>query len=301
MYRIVGADQKQYGPISADQIRQWIAEGRVNAQTQVCAEGTQEWKPLALFPEFGLSGGAVSGAVPGEPTGPPPSQDEILARDYSLDIGRCISRAWEITSANFWPVVGVSFLVLVVQSVVNQLLGLISRPAMNAMVLNHEITAANIAIVLATNIPGMPLTAILMGGLFRYYLKLIRKQNATIGDAFSGFSNGIGQLALFGLVQGILVTLGFVLCVIPGIYLAVAWYFGLLLIADKGLPFWEAMEFSRKTVSKHWFVVFGFLLVVGLLAALGLIACCIGVFVTCAVAFLAVTFAYEDIFGRKTA
>lgn len=52
MFKIIGADQQQYGPVSADQIRQWIAEGRANGQTLVSAEGSAEWKPLESFPEF---------------------------------------------------------------------------------------------------------------------------------------------------------------------------------------------------------------------------------------------------------
>lgn len=52
MYKIIGADQKTYGPISREQILQWIAEGRANGQTQVQAEGSDEWKPLSSFPEF---------------------------------------------------------------------------------------------------------------------------------------------------------------------------------------------------------------------------------------------------------
>lgn len=52
MYRIIGADQKEYGPITADQLRAWLNEGRINAQTRACAEGTDEWKPLGSFPEF---------------------------------------------------------------------------------------------------------------------------------------------------------------------------------------------------------------------------------------------------------
>jgi hypothetical protein len=67
MYRIIGADGNQYGPISADQLRQWIAEGRANAQTKVLAEGTMEWKPLSEFPEF-----FPSASAPG-PTPLPPS------------------------------------------------------------------------------------------------------------------------------------------------------------------------------------------------------------------------------------
>jgi len=51
MYRIVGADQREYGPVSEDQVRQWIAEGRANASTIARFE-EQAWKPLSTFPEF---------------------------------------------------------------------------------------------------------------------------------------------------------------------------------------------------------------------------------------------------------
>jgi predicted nucleic-acid-binding Zn-ribbon protein len=51
-YKIIGADLMEYGPVSAEQIRQWIAEGRVNAETKLQAEGGGEWKRLAEVPEF---------------------------------------------------------------------------------------------------------------------------------------------------------------------------------------------------------------------------------------------------------
>ena len=52
MYRIIGADGREYGPIPAETLRQWIREGRANAQTQAWAEGTAQWKPLAEQVEF---------------------------------------------------------------------------------------------------------------------------------------------------------------------------------------------------------------------------------------------------------
>ena len=52
MYKIIGADQKEYGPVTAEQLRQWLAEGRVSAQTQVLPEGATEWKALGDLPEF---------------------------------------------------------------------------------------------------------------------------------------------------------------------------------------------------------------------------------------------------------
>src|SRR5580658_4687030 len=51
MYKIIGADLKEYGPVSADQLRQWITEGRVNGQTKVQAADTTEWKVMADVPE----------------------------------------------------------------------------------------------------------------------------------------------------------------------------------------------------------------------------------------------------------
>jgi hypothetical protein len=52
MYKIIGADGRQYGPVTAGQLRQWMAEGRANAQTPTLADGATEWKPLGALPEF---------------------------------------------------------------------------------------------------------------------------------------------------------------------------------------------------------------------------------------------------------
>jgi hypothetical protein len=54
MYRIIGADGREYGPISADQLRQWIAQNRANTSTPTLAEGAPEWKPLGSLPEFSM-------------------------------------------------------------------------------------------------------------------------------------------------------------------------------------------------------------------------------------------------------
>src|SRR6266850_2488316 len=70
MYRIIGADGNQYGPISAEQLRQWVAEGRANAQTKILAEGTTEWKPLSEFPEFFGTAAPPPGATPPTPSMP---------------------------------------------------------------------------------------------------------------------------------------------------------------------------------------------------------------------------------------
>src|SRR6185503_1522504 len=52
MFKIIGADQKEYGPVSTAQIRQWITDGRLNAATRAQREGTTDWQPLSAFEEF---------------------------------------------------------------------------------------------------------------------------------------------------------------------------------------------------------------------------------------------------------
>ncbi len=52
MFKILGTDQKEYGPATVEQLRQWINEGRVNAQTLARHENSLEWKPIGNFPEF---------------------------------------------------------------------------------------------------------------------------------------------------------------------------------------------------------------------------------------------------------
>jgi TM2 domain-containing membrane protein YozV len=68
MYKIIGTDGQQYGPVGADQIRRWLAENRVNAHTLVQGENSIEWKPLISFPEFAPDFKAAPPPVVGGPS-----------------------------------------------------------------------------------------------------------------------------------------------------------------------------------------------------------------------------------------
>jgi hypothetical protein len=272
MYRIRGADGKEYGPANADQIRQWIREGRVSFTTSAQLEGSTEWKPLSQYEEFA----ADLNAPPRTIAAPAPTQgqsgnadaiaNEVLARGFVVDSGSCVSRSWALVKKNFWLLVGASFVIHLIQGV----------PLVGAL-----------------------LSGPLYGGLFLLFLKLIRGQRAEFGDAFAGFSDQFVHLLLAGLVAGVLSLIGFLFCIIPGIYLAVAWCFALPLVIDKRLEFWPAMELSRKVVSHHWWQVFWLFVLSFLLSLLGLLACYVGIFVALPVTMGAFAYAYEDIFGTR--
>jgi len=74
VYKIIGADGREYGPANAGQLRQWMAEGRANAQTPTLAPGAPEWKPLGMLPEF-----AGHFAPPVPPTIGPPGPGASMA------------------------------------------------------------------------------------------------------------------------------------------------------------------------------------------------------------------------------
>ena len=48
-YRIIGSDQKTYGPIAAEKLLQWLVEGRIDWGDPAQAEGTTEWRPLSTW------------------------------------------------------------------------------------------------------------------------------------------------------------------------------------------------------------------------------------------------------------
>jgi len=274
MFKIIGGDGRQYGPITAEQLREWIAAGRANAQTQAQREGEPDWKPLSTFSEFA---DAITAKLPAQlpaPASPPPPSDtpdptalanEVLARGCDVNIGSCLGRAWDLFMADFWPILGISALMLVIVGTI----GIIAGP--------------------------------LLGGLFWYYLKKIRREPAQLGDAFAGFNQSFLQLFLGGLVASLLVSIGLMACILPGIYLAVAWKLTLPIIIDKRLGFWDAMEVSRKVANAHFFPLCILLVLSCLLNILGSLFLCVGVVFTLPLTVLAWMYAYEDLFGSADA
>ena len=108
----------------------------------------------------------------------------------------------------------------------------------------------------------MLLRGALYGGLYLVILNRIRQQPASVGDVFAGFRLAYVQLMLVGLVSALLAGIGFCFCLVPWIYLMVAWVFSIPLVADKKLEFWSAMELSRKVATRVWFPLFGLCLIV---------------------------------------
>jgi hypothetical protein len=343
MYRIIGGDGNEYGPISAEVLRQWYAEGRVNGETQVRQEGGG-WLPMSAFPEFAqLTTQKVTPPPPAAPPTPPPfpagpaaepGPTPVPEEDYDLDIGGCIGRGWGLVKGQFGITVGGFCLYTLVMFGLG-MLG--SIPLIGGL------------FSIASLFMGGPM----LGGLYYLYLRVLRGGPAQAGDLFAGFKKAFFQLFLGQLVVGLLVglclvpaavtvafvllpALGhgqilqemlhhqqvsaqevsqqlaqvkpeqwalaggvFLLCLVPAVFLKMSWLFTLPLIIDKELDFGAAMRTSWQRVNRHWWQVFGLVLVAAVVGALGLLACCVGVLVTAPIQVAAMMYAYETLFSGR--
>jgi uncharacterized membrane protein len=140
--------------------------------------------------------------------------------------------------------------------------------------------------------------ALLMGS-FLVSAKLLQGHAPQFSDFFLGF-RFFFPLLLTALVGALLTTIGFLLLIIPGIYLLVCYIFAYSLVVDRRLDFWAAMELSRSTVNPIWFGMFGFLLLLMLINLAGIVALGIGLLVTIPVTMCTLTAAYADIFGLQS-
>ena len=77
VYKIIGADGKEYGPITAEQLRQWLAEGRANLQTQVLPEGAANWTTVGQLPDFAAAAPGPGPIMPLQPMLDSPAAEQV--------------------------------------------------------------------------------------------------------------------------------------------------------------------------------------------------------------------------------
>jgi len=305
-YFVIGGDGKEYGPVTDADVRQWISEGRLNAESRVKAESDAEFRTLGLFPEFAPAFRAPGASAP--ILGPQTSAD-FLERDYELDIGGCISRGWEIYKGNFGILFASSLIALLLLGVCGAVFNLPFGNAVMAAPLALRIGYGCFYSAVLTLVSGP-----LMGGLYLVYLKTIRGQATSIGEVFAGFQRAylhlfLGSLAVSLINFACMAPFNFVwqsrvgplllqmqhmqndptgiqnilpqvlsatthslpvlfICLLPMTFFTVSFQFTLPLIIDKQMPVAEAMKTSWRMALKHWWLLFGLTVIAGLVVAL---------------------------------
>ena len=127
--------------------------------------------------------------------------ESISSRDYEFNMDRYLSRGWEIFRSYALPFVGFTLLVTILSIIVSVVL----PPPLGA---GRDGSGFN----LVANI----LSPILGAGQTIVALQIARNRPRAFSDFFGGFNHFL-PILLLSLVNGILVFLGLLLLVLPGI------------------------------------------------------------------------------------
>lgn len=333
MYKIIGGDGREYGPVSSAQILQWIAQNRANGQTMAQLEGATDYLPLAQQPEFASAFAAPSGPPPipgGGEFGPTDSAgtgpiyaagasaaatpvDRAAAaracvrRPYKLSVMDTLARGWEVVTSSFWLTVGASFVAMLANGAASSL------PFVGVVV-------------------SVCLSQVFYAGIYWLLLRVGRGESAEFADVFAGFTRAFGQLALLSVVMFFMLVallllgagpllwalyrggvfsgsqpditqmvgplLALPVLIVPLLYFSVSWIFAPLLVIDRGLGFWEAMELSRKVVGQRWFKIFFLYLAFIPLMIAGLLCFIVGIIVVSTLLYASFA-AYETAFAEQ--
>ena len=89
-YTLLGGDGQQYGPISLEQFRDWVREGRAGADTQVWRSDQPAWVTAADLPELGVPkvvAVPTSHAIPAPLAAPAYTYDPALEQQLKSGAG----------------------------------------------------------------------------------------------------------------------------------------------------------------------------------------------------------------------
>ena len=95
----------------------------------------------------------------------------------------------------------------------------------------------------------------LAAGFTRFTLRAARGEEVDVGDSMSwAFKDGMWSKSLvYGVVSSLGILIGFILLIIPGLYLMAAWVLGWFLIVEERIRPMEALARSRELVHEIGF------------------------------------------------
>ena len=221
-----------------------------------------------------------------------PSVEQALSRGYNFSIGALLSEAWQLTKGTKGIIVGgflVFYLAIFIASfIIGAVFGVLGALS--------ESIALMIVTQIVITILASAVSYPFMAGLSMVGIRRAAGQPFSFNEIFSHFGRTV-PLVITAVVMMVLIYLGMLLLIIPGLYLAVAYLLAIPLVVERGLSPWQALETSRKAISQHWFKVFGLFLLLGLIVTLSAIPLGIGLVWSIPLFVVAMGVLYRTIFG----
>lgn len=221
-----------------------------------------------------------------------PSIEEALSRGYDFNISDLLSEAWQRVKGTKGIIIGgflVFYAVLLAASfAIGGFFGLLGVVSDNPMLA----AVAELVIGIFASALAYPF----MAGINMVGVRRAADQPISFNDVFSHFGRTV-PLMITAILSILLIYLGMILLIIPGLYLGIAYILAVPLVVERGLSPWQAMEASRKAITQHWFKVFGLFLLLGLITLVSAIPLGIGLVWTIPLYVIVIGVLYRTIFG----
>ena len=203
-YFIIGGDGKEYGPVTDADIRQWIAEERLNGKSQAKSESDAEFRPLETFPEFADAFAPVMSAADAVPPLMNPEPDDSDARTVAL--GKVKSPAVGLMVAGILNVlfsilslVMIAFMPAITKRL-NAQLDQLHNPQLQAE-LHKSLENSTSAFGIASNVFGLLLSVLILWGAFK--MKSLQSYEFCMTAAILAMLPCLTPCCLVGLPLGI--------------------------------------------------------------------------------------------------
>lgn len=206
--------------------------------------------------------------------------EEALASSYDFDISEVVKDAWTKVTGIKLPF----FLGLLTIFAISLITGIIIN-----FLPKGPATALNFIINL--------FISAMMAGFIALAIKHLNGQPIVFKDDFFSVSTILNVLVIAAFLTNLFTIIGIILLLIPGIYLSIAYCLTYWIIVDNpGIGAWQAMETSRKIVTKHWFKFFLLMFLLVCICFLSAIPLGIGIFWTFPLMILSIGTVYKKIF-----
>jgi uncharacterized membrane protein len=146
-----------------------------------------------------------------------------------------------------------------------------------------------------------PISGLLLGGpvIAGYYIvvhQLQRHSSAEVTDFFKSFDRFV-PLLILNLLLSLIIFLGFLLLIIPGIYFSVSYLFAHFFVWFYHIDPTEAVRLSRKMVSGNFSQILWLWLILAGINILGAMAFGVGLLITIPFSYCVIYAAFDDIIG----
>lgn len=287
----MSGEDERIGEESAGKKPQQQEERTVDSGAADIPEAKLEEKRViaGLPPGAKEPGGAEGGSTAEAGTVPPLAEQGGDQGVPEFSIGWLINRSWDLTrgvKSPIWVALLITYGVVV--ALVVALAALMSAAG--------EGEGGPLGMI--TDLVSSALSTLFTAGLMFMGVKRATGRRVIWKDVFSGFDFW-GKILIAAILKMLLVVIGFMLLMLPGIYLMIGYLFTIPLIIDKQMSPWQAMETSRKAVHKVWWKILGLYFVVGLICIISAIPFGIGLIWTMPLAVVLYGVVYNALFGTR--